>query len=188
MKATLTLTGETYADADISAAIVAACRAIDNRCNRRFYKDTSDTTRYYTPLRPDYLRIDDLADVTSVKVDQGGDGTFEETWVENTDFWFEPLNAETDGWPRTSIHVHPSSGSSFPSYRRSVQIVGKHGWDVVPGAVVEATTIMASRLLKRAREAPFGVASLGLDGAGVRVVRLDPDVELLIGPYARLTV
>ena len=187
LKATLNLAGETYADDDVLAAVVAASRQIDQWCGRRFYKDSSDTTRYYTPIRPGRLNIHDLADLTSVSVDQDSDGTFETTWTENTEFTFDPLNAETDGWPRTAIRVVPRSGAYLPCEPRAVKVVGRHGWDTVPPAVVQATTILASRLLKRARETPYGISAVGLEGEAVRISAIDPDVNALIQPYKRLT-
>ena len=189
VKSTLELSGTSFADPDIRAAILAASRGVDDYCNRRFWKDTADTTRYYTPLRADRVMIDDLADLTSVKLDEDGDGVWETTLTENTHFVFLPLNAETDGWPRTGIKIdYRSSATLRPGDQRSVQVVGKHGWDAVPSPIAEATTILASRLLKRSREAPFGVVALGVDGAAVRISRTDPDVALLLDPYVRLAV
>ena len=186
LKATLGLTGETYADADVAVAVEAASRQIEQWCGRRFWKDTNDSTRYYTPIRSGWCSIDDVADVTSVKTDLDGDGTFETTLTENTHFTFDPLNAETDGWPRTAVRIVPRSGSYLSTDPRSLQVVGKHGWDAVPPVIEQATTILASRLLKRARETPYGIQS-SLEGEAVRIEAMDPDVAMLIGPYKRLT-
>jgi len=186
-KAATELTGQNFADLDIQAALVTCSRTIDLACNRRFWKDTADTTRYYTPANGSFCRIDDLADVTSVSVDSDGDGTWV-TWTENTDFTFSPLNAETDGWPRISIRVHPLSGQALHVWPRSVRVIGRHGWDAVPSQISDATKLMAARLVKRTREAPFGVTAVGIEGVGMRVPRIDPDVDMLISPFRRLTV
>lgn len=187
LKATLSLTGETFADADVAVAVEAASRAVDQLCGRHFYKSVSET-RYYTPLSASLVVIDDLADFTTLDTDHDGDGTFEEAWTENTDFVFEPLNAEADGWPRTRIKLHPSSTVGFPvGYPRSVKLVGLFGWDAVPPAVAQATSIVAAQLLKRSREAPFGVVALGIDSAA-RIARFDPQVAMLLDPLRRLTV
>ena len=37
----------------------------------------------------------------------------------------------------------------------------------------------------RARQAPFGVVAIGLEGQVARIARTDPDVCALIGPYIR---
>ena len=51
----------------------------------------------------------------------------------------------------------------------------------------EATLIIASRLLRRVREAPFGVISFGLEGA-MRIARTDPDVTALLAEFDRAPV
>ena len=188
MKATLEIAGESFADEDLRLAITAASRGIDNLANRRFYADANaNQVRYYTPDDSCRLRIDDLATLTAVAVDQDGDGTFEETWTQNTDFTLGPLNAQADGWPWTVIDTHPNGSYSFPTaYPRSVRVTGKFGWPSVPFPVKEATIVLASKLMRRAREAPFGVVSVGLELGGVaRIARTDPDVMFLVGPYIR---
>lgn len=184
LKSSVELTGTSYADVDILAAIESASRQIDLACGRRFWKDTVDSVRYYTADSNAFCRIDDVADVTAVDLDLDADGTYETSWTENTEFTFLPLNAETDGWPRTGINVE--SGNYLPWNPRALRVTGKHGWDAVPQPVETATLLLAVRLVKRAREAPFQVAGLGLDGVAVRVPRLDTDVEQLIAPYRRL--
>lgn len=190
LKATLEMTGLTYADADIAVAITAASRGIDEATGRRFWDDAdANQVRYYRPDREETLDIDDLITLTSVLVDRDGDGTFEETWVLDTDFVLEPLNAAADGEPWTRLSRHPSTAfASFArTYPRSVKMTGKFGWASVPAGVKAATTIIATRTLKRTREAPFGVVSLGLEGAAVRAASMarDPDVWFLLAPYAK---
>lgn len=188
LKATLSLTGETFADADITAACTAASRAIDDMCGRRFWKDTSNTDRYFSPMSAVFLPINDLADFSALVCDFDGDGTFEETWTENTDFVFEPLNAETDGRPRTGVRVHPSNTKGFPTrYPRSVKVTGKWGWDAVPPAIIDATSILAHALVRRKREAPFGIVAFGVEEA-VRIGRSDPHVSMLVAPYVRFAI
>ena len=187
LKATLELTGETFADADISLALTAASRAIDGAARRRFWVDANaNQVRYYSPTTEDWLQIHDLVTLTSLKSDPGGDGTFEYTWTQNTDFVLTPLNAAADSRPWTSIELHPNGSYSFPTdYPRSVELTGKFGWSAVPDAVKEATMIVAAKLVKRAREAPFGIVAAGLEGAAIRIARHDPDVRFLLGPYTR---
>jgi len=43
--------------------------------------------------------------------------------------------------------------------------------------------MIATRLLKQMREAPFGIANF--DGMGMRLSQLDPTVKMLVGPYMR---
>ena len=187
LKATLSLTAETYADADISAAITAASRAIDKITRRRFWLDVGTTNvRFYSPDRLTRLDIDDLVTLTSVTVDSAGNGTWADTWTLNTDFVLEPLNAAEDGFPWEKIIVHPLGKFLFPtSYPRSVQITGQFGWSAIPSGVVDYTTILATVLLRRKREAPFGIVAMGMDGGAIRIARTDPQAALLIGPYIR---
>lgn len=190
IKATLELSTETFADPDITRAIAAASRAIDDICARRFWLDTDDTSvRYYTARSRKLLEIDDIVVLTSLETDNDGDGTFEETWTLNSDYVLEPLNAEADGEPYTAIRRHPNGSFRFPgSLPRAVKVTGQFGWPAVPDEIVEATGILASRLLRRSREAPFGVIGFALEqGAAVAsLARKDPDVMMLAGPYIRI--
>src|SRR5680860_943640 len=142
LKSTLSLTGETFADADISVALEAASRGIDELCGRRFWPDAdADQVRYYHPIDRDIVIIDDLVVLTSLATDPGGDGTFEETWTLDTDYNCEPLNAAADGRPWEMLVRHPSGSYAFPyNYPRSVKLIGRFGWSAVPPAIVEATT------------------------------------------------
>lgn len=188
IKTTLELVGTSFADLDIAKALAAACRGIDNACERRFWLDGDNTSvRYYTPVGAASLAIDDAVDVQGVAVDIAGDGTFEQTWVTNIDYTLEPLNAAADGWPWTRLRVHPRTTRYLPAgIPRSVKVTGRFGWATVPDQIVEATTILAARLLQRVRSAPFGVVSVGIDaGAAMRIARMDPDVVFLIGPYSK---
>jgi hypothetical protein len=188
LKATLSMSGETFADADVSLALAAASRAIDNTLDRRFWLDADATqVRYYTPSGGCSFPIDDLVALTALATDNDADGTFENAWTVNADFVLEPLNAEADGWPWTSVKVHPRGAHALPSDPRSVRVTGRFGWPAVPDPIKDATMILAGRLMRRAREAPFGVVAPGLDaGAAMHIARTDPDVQLLISPYARM--
>jgi len=191
LKATLSITGTTF-DADIDAVINSSSRTIDQACGRRFWADAAATSvRTYTPDSWRRVMIDDLITLTSLKVDQDGDGTFEETWVVNTDCVLEPLNAaaETPVRPYESILVRKLARKYFPvDVERSVQVTGKFGWPAIPDEIATATSVLAGKLFKRAREAPFGIVSFGADStAAMRIARTDPDVANLIGPFVRHT-
>ena len=187
LKATSELYGFSFADEDARQAISAASRGIDEYCGRRFYSDAdASSIRYYTPVEPQYLEIDDLVTCGTVATDSDGDGVFETTWTVNTNYILEPLNAAADGKPYERLRVAPYGGYFWPYRgRRSVAVTGMFGWSSVPPTVKEATTIMATRLLKRAREAPFGVVGLGLDNVAVRISQVDPDVAFLLDPFVR---
>lgn len=184
------LDSTTYADGDIREALIAASRSIDYATNRRFYPDADALqVRYYNPITNSLVRIDDLITVTSIKTDPGGDGTYEETWA-TTDYVLAPQNAVALGVPYQYIERHPGGDYYFTpkTYPNTIQVTGKFGWSSAPAEIKLATSIYASRLLKRVREAPFGVAGFGLDGTAVRVSSIDPDVERLIAPYRRESI
>ncbi len=187
LKNTAELVGFSFADYDAQMAISAASQGIDQYTGRRFSLDADTTSvRYYTPRELRYVNVDDIVSVATVSVDYDGDGVFETVWALNTDYVLEPLNAAADGWPYETIRVHPRSRQWLPQYPRSVKVQAQFGWPVAaPQNIKEATTILATRLLRRAREAPFGVVGLGIDSTGVRISRTDPDVCFLLDNWIR---
>ena len=188
LKSSLSLAGQAFADADIQIAISAASRAIDQATGRRFYPDTVDQTREYVPMNPGYVMIDDLSSFTILTVGGSSFGTLD------TDFYLEPINAMDDSQAWTGIRTiwKPfiwdasgiAPGMAGPDAR--VRVTGKFGWATCPPEIQQATRILATRLMRRSREAAFGVLGLGMDGAAVRIVRDDPDVNTLVAPYVRL--
>lgn len=207
-KSTAELTGTNFANEDIRQALVAASRGIDSMTGRRFYLDAdANQVRYFSGadvVRGDAsrrwwdgfewlanpgweLRVDDLVAITSLKTDADGDGTYEQTWAQGTDFTLESRNAPADGSPYTTIRIPPGGNFRFPVYADSIEITGQFGWADVPAAIKQATTILAARLLQRARQSPTGIAGVGLDGAAVRVgsIERDPDIGFLLAPYMR---
>lgn len=193
LKATLSLTGESFADADVSAACSAASRAIDEACGRWFYVDPAATvTRLYTPIDWRTLPIDDLVTLSSLGIDRTGDGVYEEPWTLNTDFILNPPNAPIDGpgKPYESVKTRWNAGRFFPKQlENSVQMIGKWGWPSVPSEIVNATTIYAHRILRRSREAPFGIVFPGQgEAAAMRIGQQDPDVASLIRPYVKTRI
>jgi hypothetical protein len=187
-KSTTELTGTTFVDADIQRAIVAASRGIDKAFGRRYYADADAAqVRYYSPNGGCTVDIDDIVTLTSVLSDNDGDGTFEETWVENTDFVLEPLNAAADSRPYETLRLHPNGSFNFSPFPRSLKVTGKFGWAAVPEEVKVATTMIATRLVKRKREAPFGIVSFH-EGDAMRLARFDPDLEFLRDAVGRAQV
>jgi hypothetical protein len=187
LKATLSLTGESYADPDLSLAITAASRGIEDMTDRRFYLDTdANQIRYYTPTGAYRVDIDDLAQITALATDWTGAQTFTQSWTQPTDYTLTPLNAAADGEPYTAIEVMPRSGLYMPwDYPRSVRVTGKFGWPAVPEPIKQATMMLAARLVKQAREAPFGIAGFGADGVAVRVAGQDPVIGGMLARYCR---
>lgn len=181
LKATLSITSSTY-DADLNAAVVASSRAIDRYCGQRFYLDSDATNvRYFDALDAGYVAIDACASVATVAIDNTGSRDY----ATFTSYETVPYNAADDNEPYTGIEITPTSGTTFPRTRKGVKVTGQWGWPEVPGDVVEACSILASRYYKRAREAAFGVAAIGIDGQAIRISRIDPDVASLLDPYVK---
>lgn len=191
LKASLSIVNETFADADIDRALEAASRGIDAACSsrtikRRFYADADAAqVRYYRPISADLVMVDDIITLTSLATDPGGDGTYEETWTVNTDYTLEPDNAAADGRPYELIRRHPAGNYLLPDrkYPRSVKVTGKFGWTAVPPTIKQLTSILAARLLKRAKDSPYGFM-LTADAAA-QIARNDPDFKLLLGNFRR---
>ena len=188
LKVTLDISQTTW-DNDLNQSIEAASRAIDGCCNRRFYLDADDTSvRYYTPLKPMYLDIDDVTVLESVMTDTTGDGTFDATWTLNSDYDLAPYNAMADveQWPYTCIEVRPYGSFTFQGIPRSVQVTGQFGWPAVPAGIIEGTTKLAERMFKVKREAPLGV--LAFQDMAIRVAKTDPNVYEPIARYLKKAV
>jgi hypothetical protein len=174
----------TFADPDIQRAITSASRAIDQTLNRSFATGPAGEQRFYTAILDGQLVLtDDLVSVSALATDDTGDRTYSTAW-QPADYELGPPNAAATGAPFTNIRPstkgnHPDA---FPTTYDSVRVTGVFGWPTAPEQVKEATTIIATRLLLRSRQAPFGVVTAGVDGAAVRISRFDPDVALLLDP------
>lgn len=184
LKTTLGLESETYADDDLTNALASASAAVDEMAGRTF-GTTVSSTRLYETDRETTVAFNDMVAVSGVALDEDGTGT----WVdlEATDYVLLPRNAALDGEPYTSLRLTPAyaRGTCFTA-DSVVRITGTGGWPTVPDEIALATSILATRLVKRVREAPFGVAGVGADGVGIKIGWRDPDVTQLVAPYVRV--
>jgi len=171
-------------DGKLETVITAASRFIDNLASRRFYAATD--TRYYTAELADFLQIDDLLSVTTLKTDNDGDRTYENTWA-TTDYDLRPFNATLDGWPYRWIETTPNGDYRFPTIAKGVELKGSFGFaSTTPAPIEEACILVANRIIKRA-DTPLGVSAefaLGQQAVIVKELRADPDIMALIMPYA----
>ena len=181
--------GDTAADTELENAVTAASREIDRYCNRRFWKDGTDTTRTYQPGSTYLCAIDDLVSITSLKTDAAGDGTYETTWSA-TDYQlltgFDGFNAAAGPETRPYRRIEAVAARSFPmswtARRDRVQVIGIFGWPNVPAAVKQACLIRAAALVQR-KQSTAGVIAGGDFGA-IRVsTRVDGDVAALLEEY-----
>lgn len=178
----MTVNPVTYGD-DLAHAITAASRQIDAHCARRFWADSTATSRIYWSKDTRVLMIDDAWSITSVKSSSADNGTYDVTYTAVTDYQAEPLNGVADGidglptWRlRFNKPVLP-----LDTETPTLQVTAKWGWAAVPEAVRQACLIMAGEIFKL-REAPFGVAGFGEMGA-VRIGRMSPQATALLRPY-----
>jgi len=161
-----------YADEDVANAVAAATRAIDSRTGRSFALGSPAEARTFETVSKDWVEIDDLVSLTSVVV--GG--------VALTTSQYQTVSPKV-GWPIDALEALP--GYQFPTRSRTIVVTGQFGWPSVPADVKAAAKIIAARVLRRVREATFGVIGLGFEGAAVHIALYDPDLDLLLGDYER---
>jgi len=190
MKTRLGIT-KTTDDLQLTGAVQAASRSVDEITGRFFWQTASTEVRTYIPESIYEQSIDDLVSLTSLKADRDGDGTYEETWVQNTDFQLYVAsgmynrNRFGELWPWTGFNI---VGPKFIpivwpwSHLDRLQVTGVHGWPAVPDAVKESTRIAAANLFRR-KDAPFGVAGFG--EFALRLTQQDPTVMGLLHRYIR---
>lgn len=178
----------------LERVINAASRAVDAYCGERFWLDPSDTTRYYTPHN--YMRLDlrasssqpedaTVTTVTSVTADMTGDGSYDETFTEGTDFVLSPRgNAESDR-PYTRLQMLQSFARYWPvGIIDGVKVVGTFGTATVPDEVKEATAIQAQTLFKRLTEGAAPIVTMdGVTLPGGSKF-LDANARMLLFRYA----
>lgn len=166
----------------ITAAIVAGARWIDRRCGRYFYADTSASQRVFRPAGrvlcdggDTLLQVDDFSSTTGLIVETGtGIGG---AWTAVTAYEPGPDNAAARGRPWTRIRA---AGAWIP-YSGKVRVTALWGWPAIPDEIVQANTLLATRLYRR-KDSPQGVMN-NAEWGGIRVSRTDPDVEALIAPF-----
>ena len=109
----------------------AASRSIESYCNRIFYSYTA--TKYFNGAVT--LWIPDLLSVTTLKTDEDGDGTFENTFdgtAGTGDYilYGGGLEDSLNLYPRTHIEINPNGdyGSFASGVKRGVEIAGVWGY------------------------------------------------------------
>jgi hypothetical protein len=165
MKDTLSLSGEAFADQDIARALEAASNVVDDMTGSGPFTLSAATARKFTPVSDVYLRVGRVSAITAFTQE----GT---AWVQGTDYYI-------DGGDTIRI----LNGKRFTRSPQSVSITADWGYASAPAEIKEAVLIIATQLLRRAREAPFGILATSLDGPAIRIGRSDPQVDLLLAGY-----
>lgn len=155
-------------DLEYHAACFSASRAMEQYCQRTFYRSTE--TRTLNPV--DLYCLDlpafcDIVSITTLKTDTSGDGTFGTTWSASD---YQLLcgdgtpNINAGPEPKPYVKVRAVGAHSFPiiprvnGRRDLVQIDGVWGWPAVPWAIKKATEIIAAETFKL-KDSPGMVAS-----------------------------
>ena len=108
-------------DTELLNWLITASRMIDNHCNRTFYVETA--TKYWPGSWQ--LFIDDILSVTSFKLDEDGDGTFEITMAA-TDYQLHPFNRPSKDLAKIDPNGNYSGfASGIP---KGVEIIGSWGY------------------------------------------------------------
>jgi len=178
---------DTIDTTDLDDVITTVSRMIDRYCRRHFFQVTE--ARTFTP--DDYMILDlgafnDLTTLTSIEIDEEGDGTYGKTLTAG-EYQTLPVNRSV---PETSPvrQVRALGDFLWPvplidqDRLNRVKITGVWGWSAVPAAIERACLIQIARVARR-QESPLGVAGFGEFGV-VRVSsQPDPDVRTLLDPY-----
>lgn len=183
-------------DVLLENCVEAASRRIDGFVNRFFYQINATISLYLTDTNVvgpysynQYtLSIPDLYSITTLKSDDDGDGVFETTWTQNTDYRLEPLDTVLQTRPYNKIIA--IGAKSFPVIFQppmpGMQVQGVWGWPAIPDDVREAAIIMSLRLFSR-YNSPLGVLGFGEMGA-VTVRAVDPDIREMLSPYREIAI
>ena len=174
-------------DTSLEAAIMAASRMVDDYTGRFFYKDgttAAPVTRYYTAQDWWTTNIDDTYYISEIATDDNFDQTYSTVFA-TSDYMVEPVNNPRRGWPWTRLLA--IGAYIFPyNLPQSVRVKAVWGWTAIPNEVQMATKIQASRLFVR-RQSPFGIAGSPEIGTVRLGSRLDPDVEVLLRPFRKVS-
>lgn len=170
-------------DALLLAAGTAATEWVNRYCGRQFNKATEATARVYRPRDHHHLDVDDFWTTTDLVVafDDADSGSF--TTQDSGLFTFEPLNGVRggeSGWPYEALTSNGTAWFPMWSGRPGVQVTAQWGWNEVPGAVTQATKVVAAFLFNM-KDSPLGVASF-TDGGLIRV-RDIPQAAMLLEKY-----
>lgn len=166
-------------DAIVGRLIPQAEAFIERYCDRVFYAQTA--TRYF-PGAGRTLFIDDLLSVTTFKLDEDGDGTFEST-LAATDYVLFPLNEN----PKTWVELSQSSsyGGFAAGVNKGVEIAGSWGYDsTVPEDIRRAALIQVVKWFKRKNDYSTVVGGGELGEVQVHY-GLDPDIKMILAPFVK---
>lgn len=174
-------------------AVQAAASWINGHCGRHFYQVSE--TRTYIPYNIYELPLDDIVSVSSFTLDYNGNGVYDTTWTQNTNYELavgaDEFNQLASGELRPFtrarvINVSGGTGNYFPfvwpfSRLDRVKVTATWGWPAVPMAVRNASLQLAVELFKL-KDAPFGIQG-SPDFGVIRIARANPVIMQMLEPY-----
>ena len=186
LKRTLKLEGLTFADLDIDIAVGAAADGMERVWNegKPWTLGPADEARYFT-LRQGITTVEirQATEVDEVALDASGGGDYTPL-ILDTDYRLEPEGAGPwstirflRGGALWGLEYDPAT-VRYPFGLDALRVTGRYGWETTPFGVKSACTIVATRLLRRAREGPFGIVGLGIDGAAIMAGQIARDPEI----------
>lgn len=182
--------GDVDDDPELSPAIAAASRAVDQHCKRQFGLVTAAEQRFYTAgwdrrRKRWTATIDDLMTTTGLVISVPSTGAFPAGHIPTADVDLEPINAADKARPWTAIAVKAAAAIKPTTTEYDLEVVASWGWTTVPVAIKQATLLQASRFFSR-RTSPYGIAGSPELGSELRLLaRVDPDVAVTLAPYER---
>lgn len=180
-------------DYELHAACFSASRALEQHCQRHFWRTATGTVRTFVPDDEYTVRLPAFCDVVSVSTlatDDSGDGTFETVWAA-ADYQLLPYNPVAAPEVKPYDEIRAVGALSFPGLtcgaqldrKDRVQVTGVFGWPSVPWSIKQAALILAQETYK-AKDTFGGVAGFG--EFGVVRLRENPMLSTYVDPYVRI--
>jgi hypothetical protein len=179
-------TTDTRDDFELHTVCFAASRALEQYCQRLFWRSAAGTARTFVPTGLYRLKLPvfcDLVSVSALATDASGDGTFETSWS-SSDYQLLPLNpdAAPETRPYTAVkplaRAWPAPCGALTRDDR-IQITGVWGWPAVPYGVRQSALITAAELF---RSKSTFEAQMGYEEMAQMVLRRNPFARDLIKP------
>lgn len=174
-------------DFELHMACFATSRAVEQYCQRTFWRTATGVARTFVPDDLYLLKLPvfcDLVSASALATDAGGDGTFETSWT-SSDYQLLPLNPDAAPETRPYDAVKPLARSwPLPHSRLQrddrIRITGVWGWPAVPYAIRQSALITAAEVF---RSKSTFEAQMGYDEMAQMVLRRNPIARDLLKPY-----
>lgn len=181
-------------DGTFPGIVLGASRAVEQFTHRQFNRQEAATPRLYSPFGPSLLETDDFWTLDDLVVEQRLGTAF--TPVDSDQFEVSPVNGVVSGVPGWPFWMITPQYGWRKTWRTSIRVTAKWGWEFVPEGVREATLNVAASVVTSAVAGGVGpVSSQAVDGYSVRYQLADgSDASTLVAmstfslaaPYRRI--